>query len=99
MVPLTWHVTVASHAPAAPPRLTAPSDGKTRVVVCYAGIQWIVQRRQGEQWHCDPSAAQRKDCCDAAVTTLVPRSPHCRTALATSWLRSPAWRRRRSDPA
>jgi hypothetical protein len=32
------------------PRVVAIlSDGKTRVIVCYAGIQWIVQRRQGEQ--------------------------------------------------
>jgi hypothetical protein len=28
------------------PRVVAVlSDGKTRVIVCYAGIQWIVQRR------------------------------------------------------
>ena len=34
------------------PRVVAVlSDGKTRVIVCYAGIQWIVQLRQGEQWH------------------------------------------------
>jgi hypothetical protein len=34
------------------PRVVAIlNDGKTRVIVCYAGIQWIVQRRQGEQWH------------------------------------------------
>jgi hypothetical protein len=33
------------------PRVVAVlSDGKTRVIVCYAGIQWIVQRRKGEQW-------------------------------------------------
>ena len=34
------------------PRVVAIlSDGKTRVIVCYAGIQWIVQRKRGEQWH------------------------------------------------
>ena len=31
--------------------VTILSDGKTGVIVCYAGIQWIVQRGQGEQWH------------------------------------------------
>jgi hypothetical protein len=40
------------------PRVVAVlSDGKTRVIVCYAGIQWILQRRQGEQWH------SRSFCC------------------------------------
>ena len=34
------------------PRIVAVlSDGKTRVIVCHVGIQWIVQRRQGGQWH------------------------------------------------
>jgi hypothetical protein len=27
------------------------SDGKTRVIVCRDGIQWIVQRRQGNRWN------------------------------------------------
>jgi hypothetical protein len=26
-------------------------DAKTRVIECAAGIQWIVQRQGGQQWH------------------------------------------------
>jgi hypothetical protein len=31
-------------------RVTARLDGKTRVIECAAGIQWIVQRRTGRDW-------------------------------------------------
>ena len=33
------------------PDVVAVLDAKTRVIECNAGSQWIVQRRQGSQWH------------------------------------------------
>jgi hypothetical protein len=34
-----------------PDVVTVLDGGKTRVIVCYAGIQWIVQHKRGDQWH------------------------------------------------
>jgi hypothetical protein len=43
------------------------------VIVCYAGIQWIVQRRQREQWH-SRSFCQTKEalirCCGGSTPEL-----------------------------
>jgi hypothetical protein len=33
------------------PAVVAVLDAKTRVIECNAGIQWIVQRKGGRQWH------------------------------------------------
>ena len=33
------------------PAVVAVLDAKMRVIECAAGIQWIVQRRRGDQWH------------------------------------------------
>jgi hypothetical protein len=54
------------------PRVVAIlSDGKTRVIVCYAGIQWIVQRRQGKHWH------SRSFCCTKeALLRCCGHDPH-----------------------
>jgi hypothetical protein len=55
-------------------RVVAVLDrGRSRVIVCAAGIQWIVQNRRGQQWH-SRSFCQTKNalirCCGCSTPEL-----------------------------
>ena len=55
------------------PVVAVLNGGRRRVIVCSAGVQWVVQNRKGDQWH-SRSFCQTKEalirCCGGSTPEL-----------------------------